>query len=167
MVGSNSALNVSGGSIGDDFQLGAKAVGNIAGGSFGNDFTAGDISELNLSGGSFSDGFRLVGEAQLNIFASAFTLDGEPVAEVALGQPFEVLDRDVTLAGLLNDGSAFSFDLNSSDLGDGSDLFSPSATLFLNLDALSGLAAVPTPTALALAFLVTPALITGRRKLDA
>ena len=45
-----------------------------------------------------------------------------------------ILDRNVTLSGLLEDGSAFRFDLNTSESSQ-NDFFSPNATLTVTLVA--------------------------------
>ena len=45
-----------------------------------------------------------------------------------MGEAFIINDRDVTLSGLLADGSPFSFDLNTSQI-DGQDFIASNATL--------------------------------------
>ena len=60
---------------------------------------------------------------------------------MTFGDPFTISDRDVTLSGTLEDGSLFSFDLNSSVVNDG-DLFELGATLTVTF--------VPEPGSLAL-----------------
>ena len=56
---------------------------------------------------------------------------------MTIDEAFTIDDRDVTLSGLLADGSAFSFDLNSDNAPNGvvptEDFFSSSATLTVTL----------------------------------
>ena len=49
-----------------------------------------------------------------------------------MNEAFTIIDRDVTLSGLLVDGSAFSFDLNSVNQA-GQGFFAPGATLTVTL----------------------------------
>ena len=117
----NAVLNFSGGT--------AFGIGVIGGGT------------VNVAGGSFD--FALLDSddqaGALNIFGTDFTLDGTPLTGLDLGTAFEITSRDVTLAGILEDGSAFSIDLNSEDLGSSTDFISPNGTLNVIL--------VPTPGA--------------------
>ena len=61
-------------------------------------------------------------------------------------------DRDVTLSGLLSDGTPFNFDLNSTDIR-GKDFFDPHATLTVTL--------VPEPATLQL-LIVAVGIVLGR-----
>lgn len=150
-----SQINISGGSVGDSFfiQLDsevnisggtvgfivafADSVLNISGGSIGRGSVSADLfatsdSEVNISGGNIGTVSGGVG-AEVNLFGSDFVLDGVSLdSSVALGSALTIVDRDVTLSGLLDDGSPFSFDLNSTII-DGEDRFDPSATLTVTL----------------------------------
>jgi hypothetical protein len=81
-------------------------------------FTVGGRTLLNLHGGQIQAPIRSVANAtsnggRVNLFLRTATLDGSPLAGLAPGLPLTVLERDKTLAGLLADGSPFSFELNS------------------------------------------------------
>ena len=52
--------------------------------------------------------------SNVNLLGSDFALNGTPIEGLVVGEAFPVTDRDVTLSGLLADGSPFSFDLNTS-----------------------------------------------------
>ena len=68
----------------------------------------------------------------INLFGTDFVLNGVPLVG-----SMTIDDRDVILSGLLADGSAFSFDLNSTFTLD-EDFFSPYATLTLFSTVLLG-----------------------------
>ena len=69
----------------------------------------------------------------VNLFGSDFVLDGVSLADgLAIGDTMTIVDRDVTLSGLLVDGSAFSFDLNSTDANN-QDLFDSDSALTVTL----------------------------------
>ena len=164
-LASSSAVNISGGSVGDDFEAGSFSEVSISGGSVGNDFTARPASAVNISGGSVGNSFRALGNTEINIsggtvgeefdaapnseinlFGSDFFLDGVPLDGLPINDAFRIFDRNVTLSGLLADGSAFTFDLNPIEKSD-EDYFDPRATLTVTL--------VPEPDSLAM---ILPAL---------
>jgi len=96
----------------------------------------------NEGGGNVGAGFSALSGSEVNVFGSDFVLDGVPLDDsLTINNAFTILDRDVTLSGLLADGSAFSFDLNSifSSVNP-SDPFELDATLTVTLvaDGLSG-----------------------------
>jgi len=74
----------------------------------------------------------------VNLSGTEFYIDGAPLDDLVFNAPFTLMDRDVTLSGLLADGSSFLFDLNSNFVVN-EDFFSPDATLTLTLVA-TGLA---------------------------
>jgi hypothetical protein len=78
-------------------------------------FSMSGQATMNLHGGEVRGGLHLGAGStvNLNIFVTAATLNGLPLSALSPGIPFKVLDRDVTLAGVLADGVPFSFPLNS------------------------------------------------------
>lgn len=124
-------VNIGGGTIGDDFRVNFAQV-DISGGSIGDSFRLGNTF-ANISGGSIGDEFTVVNESEINFIGSDFSLDGVPLCDVlTVDSFFEIFDRNVTLSGLLADGSEFSFDLNSSDV-DGEDFFDPRSSVGVTL----------------------------------
>ena len=61
-----------------------------------------------------------------------FSLDDVPLDSLVAGEAFTINDRDVTLSGLLADGTPFEFDLNSTT-NFFEDSFAPDATLTVTL----------------------------------
>lgn len=109
----NSLLTITGGSFGYTFNAYKDSKVNIGGGEFV-DFYAVSGSKTNLWGGEFSAGLHVRSHAKMSIVGSQFTLDGVDITDDLLATiPYEIDDRDVTLSGVLSDGTAFSFDLNS------------------------------------------------------
>ena len=136
----DSVVNISGGEIGDDFNAFDSEV-NISGGTGARCFIANSGSVVNISGGNLASetfsrfsalagsivnisggttgsdedsGFNAFAGSAVNIVGTNFVLDGESLNEsLVMGAPFTILERDVTLSGLLADGSPFSFDLDS------------------------------------------------------
>lgn len=141
----DSEVNISGGIVGDRFTADTGSVVNISGGSVGEEFFAEEGSQINVSGGSVGERFFAAPRSNVNLFGRDFALDGVLLADVIEGETFTIFDRDVTLSGLLDDGSAFSFDLNSeSDFR--RDFFSSDATLTVTIG-------VPEPTSMAILLL--------------
>lgn len=145
-----SEVNISGGSVGDSFAAIRGSVVNVSGGIVGARFDAVD-GIVNISGGTVGSGFEAFSSSEVNIFGREFLIDGVELdssltsAELdalLLGQSVILDVRDVTLSGLLADGSHFSFDLNSdieSAISPEDDYFHPNATLSVTL-------AVPEPS---------------------
>ncbi|MCH7752458.1 MAG: hypothetical protein IH898_09935, partial [Planctomycetes bacterium] len=121
-----------GGQVGNNLEaVGAQVT--ISGGSVGNDFDAYSGSVVNISGGSVGDDFQASNGSEVNLFGIQFVLDGSDVtASLTIGAPFTITDRNVTLNGLLADGSPFSFDLNSTNVS-GQDYFDLGALLTVTL----------------------------------
>jgi len=139
-------VNLSDGSIGSGFTATAGSEVNISGGSVGAIFNAALDSVVNISGGTFESGeffngafgrfFHAQHFSNVNLFGSEFVLDGVLLDDsLTIDNAFTIVDRDVTLSGVLADGSPFSFLLNSRPSSDGSvtDLFRTTATLTVTL----------------------------------
>ena len=155
-VSDGSEVNISGGEVGLGlFEAVGDNVVNISGGQVGGGFGQFVVlgNEVNISGGSFGPGFTALDGSEINLFGSDFSLNGELLDGLALGETFTITDRSVTLSGLLDDGSPFSFDLNNLDDfellgGDPTlDLFLPEATVTVTLTS------VPEPTSTAILLL--------------
>lgn len=142
---SGSEVNISGGSVGTGFDAASDSEVNISGGLIGN-FFAGSGSEVNIRGGSFGTGFLdhflAASGSAVNLVGTAFVLDGVVLSDsLPVEEAFTIVDRDVTLAGRLADGTAFSFNLTSSPpvFESDDDYFDPDATLTVKLqDVLLG-----------------------------
>lgn len=124
-------LNVEGGSTGYGLEVAFGEI-NITGGAVGAGVDAFNGSTVDISGGDIGDDFDAMIGSTVNLFGSSFFLDGVELTGLVSGEAFTITDRDVTLSGLLADGSPFEFDLNSSNAM-GADFFSSGATLTVNL----------------------------------
>jgi len=126
--------------IGDFEEIGSHTQLNLsAGGVIGFSFDAGAANgtsthvEVNVSGGSVGRFFDANSGSEVNLFGTRFVLDSIDItASLTTNVPFTITDRDVTLNGLLADGSGFSFDLNSTNIS-GQDYFDPLALLTVTL----------------------------------
>ncbi len=137
-----SEVNISDGRIGEEFNAIDGSKVNISGGTFGINFQSFGGSEVNISGGSFGDGFRAPDGSMINLLGTQFVLDGVNITDSLTAlEPLVIGDRDVSLVGLLADGSQFSFELNSR-FTDGRDFF--------NSDAILSITLVPEPVSLLL-----------------
>lgn len=145
-----SVVNISGGSVGEGFEINPGSEVNISGGNVAGLSTFLD-SEANISGGSVailstfpgsvvnisggsvgSDFFVVRSGSEVNLVGSNFVLDGVPLDDsLTMGEPFTIVEREVTLSGLFADGSPFSFNLNSSR----QEVFASDATLTVTLGA--------------------------------
>jgi len=85
---------------------------------------------------------------------SIFSVDGMLLDALKVGEVFTITDRDVTLSGLLADGSPFSFDLNTTGIS--GDSFSQGTTLTVTL-------VVPEPASFAMLMLGGCLLLWQRR----
>ena len=121
-----------GGQVGNNLEaVGAQVT--ISGGSVGSSFDANSGSVVNISGGSVGADFDAYSGSEVNLFGTEFVLDGVDItALLTVNDPNTITDRDVTLSGLLTDGSPFSFDLNSTNVS-GQDYFDLGATLSVTL----------------------------------
>lgn len=129
-----SAVNISGGAIGGNFLARDGSNITVTGGSFDSFFLVLEGGAIAISGGSFGDEFIAFPESSVSLLGAQFLLDGVDITSaLTLNDPFTIVDRDVTLSGLLADGSPFSFDLNSTNLFGEEDYFDPNATLTVTL----------------------------------
>jgi hypothetical protein len=133
-------LNIEGGFVGAGLEVAFGEV-NISGGVVGSGFDAFDGSVVNLSGGSIGDDFDAMVGSTVNLFGTSFFLDGVELVDLVLDEAFIITDRDVTLTGVLADGSVFAFDLNSANAV-GEDFFNAGATLTVTLVPAPGAAGV-------------------------
>jgi hypothetical protein len=116
-----SVVNISGGTfvatISTRRALGAEAGSelNITGGDFQARVGASGLptskAVVNIHGGSFTV-FQGNNNSVINLFGTEFQLGGVEIPGLDMDQPFTITDRNVTLTGILADGSPFSFDLN-------------------------------------------------------
>ncbi len=149
-----SSITIRGGSLGDRSQALEGSTINIEGGSIGSLFRAFADSTINISGGIFPDSLLAHSGSNVNLFGTSFILDGVDLTQtLLLGIPITITQRDVVLEGQFQDGSPFSFGLNSF-LSRKPGLFDPNATLTITL--------VPEPSTLGL--IGIGALYTLRRR---
>jgi len=141
-------VELTGGSIGNDFEVGSVAIGvypddptgetvvgsggrvTVRGGSIGERMVLYKGRTLDYSGGVIGDALQARAGSLVNIRGSQFFLDGVEL-NLTAGEELILTQRNVTLTGLLADGSSFEFDLHS-QVGQG-DYFSPEATLAVML----------------------------------
>jgi hypothetical protein len=134
--------NISGGTFESSFYNGTRSIANIIGGTFESSLIL--AGEANISGGSLAGPFYVSGSLQF--VGRQFLLDGIDITNTLTpGIPLTVTQRNVTLSGLLADGSPFDFNLNESP-GVGVDYIVPTATLTI------ALAAVPEPSGVVMLF---------------
>jgi len=144
-----SEVNISGGRVSadtfGDLEARDGSVVNISGGTIGGGsffrLEALSGSEVSISGGEVIGSFVADSGSQVSIVGSDFILDGQSLdVGSTTNAPLMILDRDVTLSGLLADGTPFSFDLNSSTVSSDDDFFDADAMLTVALfsDALLG-----------------------------
>ena len=120
---------LTGGAVGDFFSLQQSSQLKIAGGSvqsFG--VFSGSTAEIfsgaitrfpdilgggvvNFYGGQVN-AVRVFGGGEAHFFGSNFALDGVPIQGLTSNQAFTISERDVTLSGLLSDGTPFETDLD-------------------------------------------------------
>jgi hypothetical protein len=81
---------------------------NMYGGSTGPSI---NFNEVNLFGGHFDAGYRGANNSKLNIHGHSFVLEGLSIDDIAPGEMRVITERDVTLSGVLIDGTAFSYSL--------------------------------------------------------
>jgi hypothetical protein len=129
-VNGGSVVNVSGGSVGAFVNVYEEGVFNVSGGSIGGNLTARNQSEVNISGGTFGSEFTAQSGSKIHLIGAEFFLNGAPLTVTP--SPTLLTTRNATLSGLLLDGSAFSFDLNSTDIPQ-QDFFHTNALVTLSL----------------------------------
>ena len=138
VIGNNSTVTsstaiLSGGEIGDSLLVEGDSVVKITGGTIGAEFSVSANSVVNFAGGEIGAGINLASGSEFNLFGSQFILNGIDITfALTTNVAFTVPHRDVTLMGLLADGSVYSFDLNSTDVP-GEDYFDLGALLTVTL----------------------------------
>lgn len=124
------SVELTGGFIGDDFEVGSVVTGAIPGeptretvvgrggrvivrgGSVGRRMILHEARTLDFSGGVISEAFQADEGSRVNIRGSQFFL-GTSELTVPAGGSLVVEQRDVVLSGVLADGAPFRFHLNS------------------------------------------------------
>ena len=127
---STNQITLNGGQVGGFFQLFNSSDLTINGGQI-ESFGVFSGSRVTINGGTvtrFPDIFntgvvdihggdifsiRVFDGGTVNLFGSEFALNGQPIANLVPGQPFEISDRNVTLTGVLEDGSTIETSLNT------------------------------------------------------
>ena len=116
-IGNGSVVNITGGSVGSAGASSAGSVLHITGGSLTRSISGGSSGTVNISGGTTDGTLVFQTGAIMNLFGTNFELNGLPIPGLTPNEAFTVTDRNVTLSGLLTDGSPFSFDLNTDYTG--------------------------------------------------
>jgi len=119
-------------SMANFFNANSGSEVNISGGTVSGRLDANSGSEVNISGGTVDDVFDAESGSMVNLMGTEFLLDGVLLDSLVAGEAFTINDRDVTLSGLLADGTPFEFDLNSTT-NFFEDSFAPDATLTVTL----------------------------------
>jgi hypothetical protein len=136
-----SVVTISDGSCGDRFGVKSGSSVYVEGGTFGDVFNVELGGDAFISGGEFGDGFTVTFGGEVHLTGTGFLLDGNAIAGLNPGETITIRERNVTLSGVLADGSSFSLDLNTTGLNDFSrDYFSSDATLKVSLIEPEGLA---------------------------
>ena len=114
IVYGGSTVNISGGSVGSGVEALSGSTLAISGGSVAH-INAEDGSSVTISGGThIAEEFQAEEGSIVNLVGTQFTLNGfDFTASLAMNTRWKVTQRDVTLAGVLADGTPFSFDLAS------------------------------------------------------
>jgi hypothetical protein len=135
-----SRVMISGGTFEKAFEALQGSSVIIRGGEFAERFYVRNESTVTIAGGNFGDNFRAYDGSIINFRGTEFQLDGVPIEGLVAGTPLKITDRDVTLSGLIADGSPFSFELGSTDYDQiwrpfpiPYDFFSPGSTLCVTL----------------------------------
>ncbi len=168
VVDNRSTLFFEGGSIGNNFLARSSSGVTIRGGTIGDAFSAMNSTNIHIGGGEIGENFMALSRSTVNLFGSAFEIrdlvSGALIEDIDAnmqpGETLEISDRDVTLTGILGDGTAFSFDLNS--IQGAGDFFATTATVAVTLGELVAAPAIPEPTTSALV-LAALCLTMGRR----
>ncbi|QQE13643.1 hypothetical protein JD969_09335 [Planctomycetota bacterium] len=148
----NANVNISGGTFANNLAARPGGILNITGGTFGNNFSVNNDSIANIAGGTFGSSINLQ-DGITNLIGSDFSLDGIPILGLSASPTELTIRGGATLAGTLNDGSAFSIDLNESLI---------SSQDFVSTNAILNLI-IPEPTSLALLTLTTLPLLIRRK----
>ena len=114
MLETGSVANISGGSVGDDFDVTAGSVLNINGGTVGNQVQARSGSVVNISGGEVGRNFQAFADSVINVsggnIESSFNAQGGSVVNVSGGKIDRIsVGRDAELnltGGILGSNSS-------------------------------------------------------------
>ena len=127
---SNNQVTVNGGQVGGFFQLSNQTQLTLNDGQL-ESFGVFSGSSVTINGGRvtrfpdiFSSGvvdihggdifsIRAFSGSTVNLFGTGFALDGQPIQNLVPGQEFVVSNRNVTLTGVLEDGSPIETSLNT------------------------------------------------------
>lgn len=125
------------------FQAFTRGNGHIdfIGGMFDGGIKLIDSSSVGISGGLFGGVSFAGADTIFDLIGTEFFLNGEQIF-LESDEILTILDRDVTLSGVLLDGSAFSFDLNSVEV-EGFDFFDPAATVRISLSVPAPMSFTP------------------------
>jgi len=155
---STNQVTINGGQVGGFFQLFDQSNLTINGGTI-ESFGVFSGSTATINGGRvtrfpdiFSSGvvdihggdifsIRVFSGGTVNLFGSDFALNGQPIPNLVPGQEFVVTDRNVTLTGVLEDGSTIETSLNTTAGGFSSanpDAATPGSTVTVTLVAIIG-----------------------------
>lgn len=112
----DATLNITGGSVEGRIRMeglpGARPRLSITGGSVGAIIYVG-TGTLTITGGDITNYIDAGSSAEIHLTGTKFALDGMPIPGLATGSTVTINQRDVTLTGILTDGSAFDYELNS------------------------------------------------------
>ena len=143
---SGSVVNISGGLV-TGVEASPGSVVNITGGTVDIGVSAAIAqiglfassgSEVNISGGTVPGfGFFAQDGSEVNIRGTQFSLNGELLDELVVGETFTITEPIQALTGILADGSSFSFGESYGE-GYGGPAFSPDATLTVTLSLILG-----------------------------
>ncbi len=137
-LSANGTVNLSGGTVNRFLIAHPGSTVNITRGTMGPFLEAHSGSTVNISGGDVDNQIDAFAGGVMNLTGPSFTLDGVDLTPgLTLGVSTLITDRDVTLEGILTDGSPFSYDLNSTRVFS-NDFFDPNATLTITLAPLTG-----------------------------
>ncbi|MEM7627546.1 MAG: PEP-CTERM sorting domain-containing protein, partial [Planctomycetota bacterium] len=133
-----SHIRIDGGEL-QRFNAGGESVVEQSGGRI-EDLWLGAGSVFISAGGELTDKVVAAAGSTFKLFGSGFTIDGNAVTNLNVGEALSVNQRDVTLSGTYLDGSTFSFLLNPSGgrVFNGP-VFSPEADLSITLLSTAGI----------------------------
>ena len=107
---SRSQMTVVGGIISSSMRAYSGSTIEILGGRFGlGGFFIFDGAVVNVAGSDVDrQSVQAFPGGTYNLFGSDFAIDGQPITGLTPGQAFEIIDRNVTLTGILTDGEPIS-----------------------------------------------------------
>lgn len=130
IAGWGSTVQMNGGTIGDRFEAVGANV-HVSGGSIGSVFVAYSGTTVTMSGGELGSYFGALNGSTVHLFGTEFVLNGVDVtSSLQIGTPLLITKRNVSLDGVLADGSSFDFDLSTTTDADG--MFQSGATVLIS-----------------------------------